>query len=50
MMLYLNTRELVKLYVDEPKSETVKQAVHQADAVATSLLAYIEARAVFARS
>jgi len=36
--------------VDEPKSKTVKQAVHQADAVATSLLAYTGARAAFARS
>ena len=50
MMLYLDTSALVQLYVDEKKSKTVKQAVHQADAVATSLLAYTEARAAFARS
>jgi predicted nucleic acid-binding protein len=50
MMLYLDTSALVKLYVDEPKSEVVKNAVGQADAVATSLLAYAEARAAFARS
>ncbi len=48
-MLYLDTSALVKLYVDEPKSEAVKNAVEQADAVATSLVAYTEARAAFAR-
>jgi predicted nucleic acid-binding protein len=50
MMLYLDTSALVKLYVDEPKSEAVKKSVGQADAVATSLLAYAEARAAFARA
>ncbi|HET7057617.1 MAG TPA: type II toxin-antitoxin system VapC family toxin [Nitrospiraceae bacterium] len=50
MMLYLDTSALVKLYVDEPKSEAVKDAVGHADAVATSLLAYTETRAAFARS
>ena len=50
MMLYLDTSALVKLYVDETKSEAVQHAVGQADAVATSLLAYTEARAAFARS
>ena len=50
MILYLDTSALVKLYVDETKSEAVKNAVGQADAVATSLLAYAEARAAFARS
>ena len=50
MMLYLDTSALVKLYVDETKSEAVQHAVRQADAVATSLLAYTEARAAFARS
>ena len=49
-MLYLDTSALVKLYVDESKSEVVKDAVGQSDAVATSLLAYTEARAAFARS
>ena len=49
-MLYLDTSALVKLYVDETKSEAVQHAVRQADAVATSLLAYAEARAAFARS
>ncbi|MBA3753998.1 MAG: type II toxin-antitoxin system VapC family toxin [Nitrospira sp.] len=49
MMLYLDTSALVKLYVDEPKSDAVKNVVRQADAVATSLLAYTEARAAFAR-
>jgi uncharacterized protein len=50
MILYLDTSTLGKLYVDESKSEAVNNAVGQADAVATSLLAYTEARAAFARS
>jgi predicted nucleic acid-binding protein len=45
MMLYLDTSALVKLYVDEPKSEVIRIAGGQGEAVATSLLAYAEARA-----
>lgn len=50
MMLYLDTSALVKLYVDEPMSEELMAAVDEAEAVATSLLAYVEARAAFARA
>jgi predicted nucleic acid-binding protein len=50
MMLYLDTSALVKLYVDEPMSQELTAAVDEAEAVATSLLAYVEARAAFARA
>ena len=50
MMLYLDTSALVKLYVDEPMSQELSAAVDEAEAVATSLLAYVEARAAFARA
>lgn len=49
-MLYLDTSALVKLYVDEPMSQELTAAVDEAEAVATSLLAYVEARAAFARA
>ena len=50
MMLYLDTSALVKLYVDEPMSRELAAAVDEAEAVATSLLAYAESRAAFARA
>ena len=50
MMLYLDTSALVKLYVDEPLSQELSAAVDEVEAVATSLLAYAEARAAFARA
>ena len=49
MILYLETSSLVKLYVREPDSDAVRSSVSKADVVATSLLAYAEARAAFAR-
>lgn len=49
MNLYLDTSALVKLYIDETGSGQVKMAVNQAEVVATSLLAYVEARSAFAR-
>ena len=49
MMLYLDTSALVKLYVDEPMSGELTAAVDEAEGVATSLLAYVESRAAFAR-
>ena len=48
MMLYLDTSALVKLFVDEPLSQELSVAVDEAEAIATSLLAYAEARAAFA--
>ena len=49
MRLYLDTSALVKLYVDEEDARVVRNAVGQADLIATSALAYVEARAAFAR-
>lgn len=50
MMLYLDTSALVKLYVEEPLSQELSVVVDEAEAVATSLLAYTEAMAAFARA
>lgn len=49
MNLYLDTSALVKLYVDEIGSELVRSGVAQAEFVATSEIAYLEARAALAR-
>lgn len=50
MILYLDTSALVKLYVDEDGSETVKKFVDQAAVVSTSKIASVEARSAFARA
>lgn len=49
MILYLDTSSLVKLYVDEDGSEIVREWVEEAEAVATSRVAYPEALSAFAR-
>ncbi|MCX8103868.1 MAG: type II toxin-antitoxin system VapC family toxin [Candidatus Bipolaricaulota bacterium] len=49
MILYLDTSSLVKLYTEEAGSEAVRQWVEEAQVVATSRVAYVEARAAFAR-
>jgi predicted nucleic acid-binding protein len=49
MTLYLDTSSIVKLYVDEPGSEEVRQDLSEASTGATSLVTYAEARAAFAR-
>ncbi len=49
MILYLDTSALVKLYVAEEGSPLVRQAVADAERIATSAIAYVEARAAFAR-
>lgn len=49
MTLYLDTSSLVKLYVAERGSAEVRQLVDQASIVATSVVAYPEARAALAR-
>ena len=49
MNLYLDTSALVKLYVEEEGSGTVREAVAGAEAIATTVIAYVEARAAFAR-
>jgi uncharacterized protein len=47
--LYLDTSSLVKLYVTEPGSDAVHKLVNAASVIATSSLAYPEARAALAR-
>ena len=49
MILYLETSNLVKLYVREADSVEVSKLVSDAEAVATSIIAYAEARVAFAR-
>jgi predicted nucleic acid-binding protein len=49
LILYLETSNLVKLYVREKDSDVVRESVKAAEVVATSVLAYAEARAAFAR-
>lgn len=49
MILYLDTSALVKVYVDETGSEQVMARVRAVGEVATSVVAYAEARAAFAR-
>ncbi len=49
MILYLDTSSLVKLFVDEEESSSVRELVAQASWVATSMIAYPEARSAFAR-
>ena len=49
MILYLDTSSLVKLYVEEEDSPKIADLVRSSKATATSLIAYTEARAAFAR-
>jgi len=49
MILYLETSNLVKLYVREADSEEIAKLIAEAEVVATSIVAYPEARAAFAR-
>jgi predicted nucleic acid-binding protein len=49
MILYLDTSSLVKLYVEETYSADVEDWVGSAEVTGTSLIAYVEARAAFAR-
>ena len=49
MICYLDTSALVKLYVQEPGSETVCELTGASVVVATCKIAYVEARAAFAR-
>lgn len=50
MILYLDASAVVKLYVEEVASARVREAVDQAQAVATSLIAFVEAQAAFGRA
>ena len=49
MTLYLDTSALVKLYILEEGTEAVRIAVEGTGLVVTSAIAYVEARAAFAR-
>jgi len=49
MILYLDTSSLVKLYVEEEESSRVADLVRSSKVTGTSLVAYAEARAAFAR-
>ena len=49
MILYLDTSALVKLYVREPGTDETRARLDDASMVATSRVAYPEARAALAR-
>lgn len=49
MTVYLDTSSLVKLYVEENGSDSVREIVSDADVVCTSMVTYPETRAAFAR-
>ncbi len=49
MFTYLDTSSLVKLYVEEDESSFVYDLVRSSEITATSIVAYAEARAAFAR-
>ena len=49
MIAYLDTSSLVKLYVEEEGSRLIRELVARAELVATSVVAYAEARAALAR-
>jgi predicted nucleic acid-binding protein len=49
MIVYLDTSSLVKLYAEEDGSSKVAALVKSSEVTATSLVAYAEARAAFAR-
>lgn len=49
MTLYLDTSSLVKLYVTETGTDAVRDLIGRANIVATSSIAYTEARAALAR-
>lgn len=49
MIAYLDTSSLVKLYIEEEGSRLVRELVERVEVVATSVVAYVEARAALAR-
>lgn len=49
MILYLDTSSIVKLYVEEEGSDSVRLLVEEASLVTTTVVAYPEARSAFAR-
>jgi len=49
VIFYLDTSALIKIYVEETRSADVRENAEQAEGLATSRIAYAEARAAFAR-
>ena len=49
MIVYIDTSDLVKLYVDESGCDAITEIVHKATVISTSKVAYAEARSAFAR-
>jgi predicted nucleic acid-binding protein len=49
MILFCDTSALVQLYVDEPASAQLRRLAQDAEAIAVCRIAYVEARAAFAR-
>jgi uncharacterized protein len=49
LIVYLDTSALVKLYVSEQSSRALRALASKSQALATSVVAYAEARAAFAR-
>ena len=49
MILYLDTSSLVKIYLEEPRSDLVREWVDAAEMIATSRVAFPEALSAFAR-
>lgn len=49
MILFVDTSVLVKLYIAEPGSERMREAVKQEEPIAASTLAFAEIHAAFAR-
>ncbi|MBW8050119.1 MAG: type II toxin-antitoxin system VapC family toxin [Cytophagales bacterium] len=49
MIIYLDTSSLVKLYVQETDTDNVKSLINSAEVITTSIVAYPESRAAFAR-
>lgn len=49
MILYVDTSALIKAYVTEDGSAEVLEAMRHAEAVASHLIAFVEANAAFAR-
>ncbi len=49
MIIYLDTSDLVKLYVLERNTDQINTHVNNTQVVATSIISYAEARAAFAR-
>lgn len=50
MNLYLDTSSLLKLYLEEHSAAATRRLFDEADAIGTSLITYVEARAALARA